>query len=387
MVGTAVAGAERGLAIRAARGRRGRRFAVVAIVAAGAVVVSPLAVVVLLVAVVASAVTGTADTDTMYPADGGTVSYSTDGSTFVDTDPTRNAWGGHANGHIPASELCPLPTAPNHDARCDAAEAFGNLTTAFRERFGYDIAVTDSYRSFADQVAVKAAKGFLAATPGHSNHGWALAFDFGSGIDSYGSAQYAWMKANGYRYGFFHPTWAEPDSPDYSKAEPWHWQYIPAAMQAAAQITTTGTPSVGPVASNGTPDGNRALGRTMAAEHGWTGTEWACLEKLWTGESDWNHRADNPTSDAYGIPQSLPGSKMAAAGSDWRTNPATQIAWGLDYITPWRRPRTSRGARTVRRGVPSRTRRSCRGSCRPYRARRSRSPRPRSPCPCSGCRG
>src|SRR5690606_26581320 len=59
----------------------------------------------------------------------------------------------------------------------------------------------------------------------------------------------------------------------------------------------------------------------------------ACLEKLWTAESGWKHRADNPTSSAYGIPQSLPGSKMAAAGSDWRTNPTTQITWGLDYIT------------------------------------------------------
>jgi len=332
MAGTAVVGAARGLGVRAARSRRGRRLAVVVALAAGAAVVAPLAAVVLVVAVVASAVTGTADTATMYVAEGGTVSYSTDGSTFVDTDPAGNAWGGHSNGHIPAYELCPLPTAPLHSARCDAAEAFGDLTAAFRERFGHDIAVTDSYRSFADQVAAKAAKGFLAATPGYSNHGWALAFDLGSGIDDYSSPQYAWLKANGYRYGFFHPTWAEPDSPDFSKAEPWHWQYVPAAMQAAAQVATTGTPAVGPAASDGTPDGNRALGRTMSAERGWTGTEWACLEKLWTAESGWNHRADNPTSSAYGIPQSLPGSKMAAAGSDWRTNPTTQIAWGLDYV-------------------------------------------------------
>lgn len=333
MTAPAVAGtAVRVATARAARSKRTRRLAVIVALLATAVVAAPLAAVVMLVAVVASAVTGTAESDAMYPADGSVV-YGTDGSTFVDTDPAGNAWGGHSNGHIPASELCPLPTAPLHSARCDAAEAFGDLAAAFRERFGHDIAVTDSYRSFADQVATKAAKGFLAATPGYSNHGWALAFDLGSGIDNYSSPQYAWMKANGYRFGFFHPTWAEPDSPDYSKAEPWHWQYVPAAMQAAAKVTTTGAVSVGPVASDGTPDGNRALGRTMAAERGWTGSEWACLEKLWTGESGWNHRADNPTSDAYGIPQSLPGSKMAAAGSDWRTNPATQITWGLDYIT------------------------------------------------------
>nr|WP_157537094.1 hypothetical protein [Nocardioides sp. Root190] len=53
---------------------------------------------------------------------------------------------------------------------------------------------------------------------------------------------------------------------------------------------------------------------------------------MWHRESGWNHLADNPTSSAYGIPQSLPGSKMAVVGSDWRTNPETQIRWGLAYI-------------------------------------------------------
>ncbi|MGW3153711.1 C40 family peptidase [Streptomyces sp. NPDC001089] len=73
-------------------------------------------------------------------------------------------------------------------------------------------------------------------------------------------------------------------------------------------------------------------GQRMAAEYGWTGSQWAALYKLWTNESGWRWWADNPTSDAYGIPQSLPGSKMSSEGSDWKTNPATQIAWGLKYI-------------------------------------------------------
>lgn len=329
MAGLVAVGEAGGLVVRAARSRRGRRVAVAVVLAVGAVVVAPLAAVVFLVAVVASALTGSADTSTMYVGEGGAVSFSTDGSTFVDTDSAGNAWGGFANGQIPVAVLCSVPSAPAHRARCDAAEGFGALTAAFRERFGHDIAVTDSYRSYAEQVATKAAKGFLAATPGFSNHGWGLAFDLGSGIDDYGSSQYAWMKANGYRFGFFHPTWAEPDSPDFAKAEPWHWQYVPAAAQAAARVTTNGTTSG---VSYGTPDGNRALGRSLAAGRGWSGIEWACLEKLWTAESGWNHRADNPTSSAYGIPQALPGSKMAAAGADWHTDPATQIAWGLDYI-------------------------------------------------------
>ena len=68
-------------------------------------------------------------------------------------------------------------------------------------------------------------------------------------------------------------------------------------------------------------------------KYGWGSDEqWEALENLWTRESGWNYRAENPSSGAYGIPQSLPGSKMAAAGNDWRTNPETQIRWGLDYI-------------------------------------------------------
>ena len=67
-------------------------------------------------------------------------------------------------------------------------------------------------------------------------------------------------------------------------------------------------------------------------EAGFDDGQWACLESLWIGESDWRWDATNPSSGAYGIPQSLPASKMASAGPDWKTNPETQIRWGLDYI-------------------------------------------------------
>ena len=76
----------------------------------------------------------------------------------------------------------------------------------------------------------------------------------------------------------------------------------------------------------------RTVARAMVANRGWSGSQFSCLDSLWTRESNWNPRADNPTSSAYGIPQALPGSKMATAGADWRTNPATQIRWGLGYI-------------------------------------------------------
>jgi hypothetical protein len=80
------------------------------------------------------------------------------------------------------------------------------------------------------------------------------------------------------------------------------------------------------------PGSNRAIGQQLAASWGWTGAEWVCLDNLFQRESNWRELAGNPTSGAYGIPQALPGSKMASAGADWLTNPATQITWGLGYI-------------------------------------------------------
>lgn len=77
---------------------------------------------------------------------------------------------------------------------------------------------------------------------------------------------------------------------------------------------------------------NRALGYQLMIEFGFPADQWPYLDALWHRESGWNHTADNPTSSAYGIPQSLPGSKMAVVGKDWRTNPETQIRWGLAYI-------------------------------------------------------
>ncbi len=70
----------------------------------------------------------------------------------------------------------------------------------------------------------------------------------------------------------------------------------------------------------------------LMRERGWGDEEWGCLDQLWIGESDWEWDAKNPSSGAYGIPQALPATKMATAGSDWKTNPITQMVWGLEYI-------------------------------------------------------
>ena len=81
-----------------------------------------------------------------------------------------------------------------------------------------------------------------------------------------------------------------------------------------------------------TPSGSaQQIALSMLASYGWSSSQFSCLQPLWQRESGWNVYAANPDG-AYGIPQALPGSKMATAGPDWQTNAATQIRWGLSYI-------------------------------------------------------
>lgn len=76
----------------------------------------------------------------------------------------------------------------------------------------------------------------------------------------------------------------------------------------------------------------RAYAHTRGSQHGWGAAQHDHLVRLWTRESNWRWDATNPTSGAYGIPQALPASKLAGAGDDWKTNPCTQIQWGVSYI-------------------------------------------------------
>jgi hypothetical protein len=77
--------------------------------------------------------------------------------------------------------------------------------------------------------------------------------------------------------------------------------------------------------------GNRGIALAILTRRGQR-RQFPCLNALWSHESGWRVTATNPTSGAYGIPQSLPGSKMASMGADWRTSARTQIRWGLGYI-------------------------------------------------------
>lgn len=87
-----------------------------------------------------------------------------------------------------------------------------------------------------------------------------------------------------------------------------------------------------PVPTDVDPASNRGIGYREMVDFGFPADQWPYLDALWHRESGWNHRAENPSSGAYGIPQSLPATKMAVVGPDWRTNPETQIRWGLAYI-------------------------------------------------------
>jgi len=115
-------------------------------------------------------------------------------------------------------------------------------------------------------------------------------------------------------------------------------QVVPAAPTPAASVDGSAAVSaaVAPqtpkpaLTMTGTP---RQIAQTVASARGWSAAQWSCLDQLWQRESKFQTTIRNPRSGAYGIPQALPASRMASAGADWRTNPVTQVQWGLSYIS------------------------------------------------------
>jgi len=111
-----------------------------------------------------------------------------------------------------------------------------------------------------------------------------------------------------------------------------------AAKAAAPQAPrSSSAPSVPIPSGNGngdnSPAGAQAYAHSRLAAYGWGDDQFGCLVSLWNKESGWNYQAHNRSSGAHGIPQALPGSKMGSAGADWETNAATQVNWGLGYIS------------------------------------------------------
>ena len=105
------------------------------------------------------------------------------------------------------------------------------------------------------------------------------------------------------------------------------------ALTARGDYSVTEAPkATAPATGIPDPGTAQAIAYDMVIAKGWGANEFDCLVALWNRESHWNVYASNPTSGAYGIPQALPGDKMASVAADWQTNPATQITWGLGYI-------------------------------------------------------
>lgn len=128
------------------------------------------------------------------------------------------------NGQIPLDLLC-SPQFTHVLLRCDAAQALEQLNAAYRADFGRDLVVNGGYRTYAEQVQVREAKGDLAATPGRSNHGRGLAVDlsgFGA-VGQFNDPDYLWMVENGPQFGWKHPPSMGPGGS--GPLEPWHWEY------------------------------------------------------------------------------------------------------------------------------------------------------------------
>lgn len=144
---------------------------------------------------------------------------------YADRLPAGWREGAWENGRLPQGLLCPLSFAPQARLRCDAAAALEELDVAYRAHFGTHLEVVSSYRSFEQQVLVKASRGWLAASPGRSNHGWGIAVDLGGfgGVGQFDSPRYLWMREHAPAYGWSHPTAMQPGGS--APEEPWHWEF------------------------------------------------------------------------------------------------------------------------------------------------------------------
>lgn len=152
----------------------------------------------------------------------------------------------YSNGRLPARALTEIKSHKKYynavrKATPKAAAAFDRLDAAFYKKFDKHIYITDSYRSFAEQVALRKAKGSYAAMPGTSNHGWGLALDLGSGINVATSAEHKWMDSAAKTFGWVNPWWAADNIPSNGQFEPWHWEYDAAKDRSAfKKVKVTG---------------------------------------------------------------------------------------------------------------------------------------------------
>ncbi|MDZ5146361.1 M15 family metallopeptidase [Microbacterium testaceum] len=172
---------------------------------------------------VVSALTGLPLTD---GSEGGDCSVGSDGNYPPANGTEPGPWGGYQNGQIPPNVLGTIPWDPQYRLRSDALQALQAMDAQFVSEFGYHLPINDAYRDYASQVEAKEKYGSNAATPGTSNHGWAMAIDFGTPSHNsiaFGDPTFEWLKKNAAAYGWVHPPWAEPGGS--GPTEAWHWEY------------------------------------------------------------------------------------------------------------------------------------------------------------------
>jgi D-alanyl-D-alanine carboxypeptidase len=126
------------------------------------------------------------------------------------------------NGRLPRTMLCTLWDG-KHQLRADAAVSLAKLNVAFAQHFGKPLCVSDGYRTIGEQYSVRALRGWFAASPGTSNHGWGRAADLCGRVESARSPEHQWMVENAPRYGWENPDWARPGGS--GPREPWHWEF------------------------------------------------------------------------------------------------------------------------------------------------------------------
>ena len=153
----------------------------------------------------------------------------------------KNAWGGFQNGKIPSSQLTPvISSVPGSGyLRQDAARQYTAMSLAFSKAVGRTLDITEGYRDYARQLdywnRYQAGTGNLAAYPGTSNHGWGISVDFGSGVQTAGTAAKRWMDANAPSYGW------QPTGNTFSRPEPWHFDYTRAWTGPVGQRNDLGS--------------------------------------------------------------------------------------------------------------------------------------------------
>lgn len=160
-------------------------------------------------------------TDPATAEDASTAAATTAAGTCPEPDQVWSA----ENGHLSSSELASIPFASSHYVRADVVGGLTDLNAAYAAEFGVNLTINSSYRTYEQQEALYDPTSDTAAPPGCSNHGTGLAIDIGGGVQTFGSAQYDWLKVNAEAYGWVHPPFAEPAG---RNPEPWHWQSVQA---------------------------------------------------------------------------------------------------------------------------------------------------------------